>query len=117
MKFRSAFRSIGLTLAAASLLAVPACYGVTREFAQTYHLKPDGTLELNNINGTVRIEGWDRDEIEVPTAICRGGLDLVGFVARERDGRSGNHLTGWIRNGSGYRSGYGHLTGKVTGQK
>jgi hypothetical protein len=38
---------------------------VTREFAQTYHLKPDGTLELNNINGTVRIEGWDKDEVEV----------------------------------------------------
>jgi len=60
MKFRSAIRSIGLTLLAASLLSVPACYGVTREFAQTYHLKPDGTLELNNINGTVRIEGWDK---------------------------------------------------------
>ncbi len=50
MKFRSAIRSIGLTLLAVSLLSVPACYGVTREFAQTYHLKPDGTLELNNIN-------------------------------------------------------------------
>lgn len=65
MNFRSAFRSIGLTLLAASALCVPASFGVTREFAQTYHLKPDGTLELNNINGTVRIEGWDKDEVEV----------------------------------------------------
>jgi hypothetical protein len=65
MNFRSAFRSIGLSLLAASVLYVPASFGVTREFAQTYHLKPDGTLELNNINGTVRIEGWDKDEVEV----------------------------------------------------
>jgi hypothetical protein len=65
MNFRSAFRSFGLTLLAASALCVPASFGVTREFAQTYHLKPDGTLELNNINGTVRIEGWDKDEVEV----------------------------------------------------
>ena len=46
MKFRSAFRTFGLTLLAASLLSVPASFGVTREFAQTYHLKPDGTLDL-----------------------------------------------------------------------
>jgi len=64
MKFRSAIRSIGLTLLAASCFPFPRVTG-DREFAQTYHLKPDGTLELNNINGTVRIEGWDKDEVEV----------------------------------------------------
>ncbi len=83
MKFRSAFRTIGLTLLAASLLSVPASFGVTREFAQTYHLKPDGTLELNNINGTVRIEGWDKDEVEVravkTTPDKESKLDLVSI--------------------------------------
>jgi len=83
MKFRSAIRSIGLTLSAVSMLAVPACFGVTREFAQTYHLKADGTLELNNINGTVRIEGWDRDEVEVravkTTTDKASKLDLVSI--------------------------------------
>lgn len=83
MKFRSAIRSIGLTLSAVSLLAVPACFGVTREFAQTYHLKPDGTLELSNINGTVRIEGWDKDEVEVravkTTTDKESKLDLVSI--------------------------------------
>lgn len=65
MKFRSGFRSLALSLLAVSAAALPAHAGVTREFAQTYHLKPDGSFELNNINGTVRIEGWDKDEVEV----------------------------------------------------
>src|SRR5262249_26359655 len=83
MKFRSAVRAIGLTLLAACVLGVPASFGVTREFAQTYHLKPDGTLELNNINGTVRIEGWDRDEVEVravkTTTDKESKLDMVAI--------------------------------------
>jgi len=83
MKARSAFLTIGLTLLAACVLSVPASFGVTREFAQTYHLKPDGTLELNNINGTVRIEGWDKDEVEVravkTTPDKESKLDLVSI--------------------------------------
>jgi len=83
MKFRSAVSSIGVTLFAASILAVPASFGVTREFAQTYHLKSDGTLELNNINGTVRIEGWDKDEVEVravkTTTDKESKLDMVSI--------------------------------------
>ena len=83
MKARSAFLSIGLTLLAASVVSVPASFGVTREFAQTYHLKPDGTLELSNINGTVRIEGWDKDEVEVravkTTPDKESKLDLVSI--------------------------------------
>jgi DUF4097 and DUF4098 domain-containing protein YvlB len=83
MRFRSAIHSIGRTLLAVSLLSVPACFGVTREFAQTYHLKPDGTLELNNINGTVRIEGWDKDVVEVravkTTTDKESKLDLVSI--------------------------------------
>ena len=83
MKIRSAVRSIGLALSAASILCVPACFGVTHEFAQTYHLKPDGSFELNNINGTVRIEGWDRDEVEVravkTTTDKEYKLDLVSI--------------------------------------
>jgi len=83
MRFRSAVRAIGLTLLAASVLGVPTSFGVTREFAQTYHLKPDGTLELNNINGTVRIEGWDRDEVEVravkTTTDKESKLDMVAI--------------------------------------
>jgi len=83
MSFRSAFRTTGLSLVTAFLLSAPASFGVTREFAQTYHLKPDGTLELSNINGTVRIEGWDKDEVEVravkTTSDKESKLDLVSI--------------------------------------
>jgi len=37
----------------------------TREFTKTLPLRADGSFELNNVNGTVRIEGWDREEVEV----------------------------------------------------
>jgi hypothetical protein len=57
-------RSILGVLGSIVLLA-PICLGVTREFTKTYPLHPGGSFELNNVNGTVRIEGWDRDEVEV----------------------------------------------------
>jgi len=83
MRFRSVVLSLGLALLAASTLIAPASFCVTREFAQTYHLKPDGTLELNNINGTVRIEGWDKDEVEVravkTTTDKESKLDMVSI--------------------------------------
>jgi hypothetical protein len=62
---------------------VPQSFATTREFSQTYQLKPGGTLELNNINGTVRIEGWDKDEVEVLAVKTTPGkeskLDLVSI--------------------------------------
>src|SRR6266404_4079613 len=51
-----------LVLAAAS---APACLGITKEFNQTYPLQPGGSFELQNVNGTVDVQGWDRDTIEV----------------------------------------------------
>jgi hypothetical protein len=48
-----------------ALLLAPQCFGVTREFAQTYPLRSGGSLELNNVNGTVHIEAWDKDVVEV----------------------------------------------------
>ena len=51
-----------LVLAAAS---APACLAITKEFNQTYPLQPGGTFELQNVNGTVDVQGWDRDTIEI----------------------------------------------------
>ena len=75
---RSAF---GLLLSL--VLLAPLCSGVTREFTRTYPLHADGSLELNNVNGTVRIEGWDKDEVEVravkTTPDQESLLDLVAI--------------------------------------
>jgi len=46
-------------------------------------LRPDGSFELSNVNGTVRIEGWDKDEVEVravkTTPDQESLLDLVAI--------------------------------------
>ena len=38
---------------------------LTEEFHQTYTLTADGRVELDNINGDVRISSWDRNEVKV----------------------------------------------------
>jgi len=61
----------------------PTCFGITQEITKTYPLHPDGSFELNNVNGTVRIEGWDKDEVEVravkTTPDKESLLDLVAI--------------------------------------
>jgi hypothetical protein len=52
----------GLLLAMTS--AVP-CFAISKEFNQTYPLPPGGSFELQNVNGTVDVQSWDRDEVEV----------------------------------------------------
>ena len=44
--------------------AVPS-FAISKEFNQSYPLQPGGSLELQNVNGTVEVQGWDRDVIEV----------------------------------------------------
>src|SRR3981189_2534464 len=63
---------VGLALRATVLVllflavvwAVPS-FAISKEFNQSYPLQPGGSLELQNVNGTVDVEGWDRNEIEV----------------------------------------------------
>ncbi len=62
---RSVFRPANLVLSVITLFLAQQCLGVTREFAQIYPLRSGGSLELNNVNGTVRIEAWDKDVVEV----------------------------------------------------
>ncbi len=38
---------------------------LTEEFHQTYPLAADGRMSLSNINGRVRVTGWDRNEVRV----------------------------------------------------
>lgn len=60
---KSLFASLFITL----LLAVAAVPGfaISKEFNQTYPLQSGGTFELQNVNGPVEVQGWDRDEVEV----------------------------------------------------
>src|SRR5713226_4596857 len=62
---RHAFRATALlVLVLAGVLAVPS-YAITKEVNQSYPLQPGGTFELQNVNGAVEVQGWDRNEVEV----------------------------------------------------
>src|ERR1700720_3161654 len=61
-------RSVSLTALFTLVMAValaPACLAISKEFNQTYPLQPGGSFELQNVNGTVDVQTWDRDEVEV----------------------------------------------------
>src|SRR6202795_1489726 len=53
-----------LVLVLAGVLAVPS-YAITKEVNQSYPLQPGGTFELQNVNGTIDVQGWDRNEVEI----------------------------------------------------
>src|SRR5258707_2663254 len=62
---RLALRATSLAvLFLAVVWAVPSLAS-SKEFNQSYPLQPGGSLELQNVNGTVDVQGWDRNEIEV----------------------------------------------------
>jgi hypothetical protein len=53
-----------VTLVLATASAVP-CFAISKEFDRIYPLQPGGSFELQNVNGTVDVQTWDRDEVEV----------------------------------------------------
>lgn len=53
-----------VALILAMVWAVPS-FAISKEFNQTYPLQPGGSFELQNVNGAVEVQGWDRDEVEV----------------------------------------------------
>jgi hypothetical protein len=44
--------------------AVPS-FAISKEFNQSYPLQAGGSFELQNVNGTVDVQGWDRNEVEI----------------------------------------------------
>src|SRR5215469_3830425 len=40
-------------------------YAISKDFSQTVPLQPCGTFELQNVNGPVDVQGWDRNEVEI----------------------------------------------------
>lgn len=62
-------RRIGPALLAFVLLAglfcVSPAFAANETFKKTYPLPRGGSFLLENVNGSVQVEGWDRDEVEV----------------------------------------------------
>jgi Putative adhesin len=54
-----------LMVAAAILSVAPAGFGISQVYEEKYPLSRGGSFELVNVNGSVQVDGWDRDEVEV----------------------------------------------------
>src|ERR1700730_18719396 len=52
-----------LVLVLATASAAP-WFAISKEFNQTYPLQAGGSFELQNVNGTVDVQTWDRAEVE-----------------------------------------------------
>lgn len=83
MKLRTTLCLVSFGLILSFAVIAPACFGISQEITKTYPMRADGRFELTNVNGTVRIEGWDRNEVEVQaiksTSEDESLLDLVAI--------------------------------------
>lgn len=83
---RVAFRTVHVLLLA--LLATSA-WGLSEEFRQTYELAADGRISLENVNGDVVVESWDRADVEVSyvkKSKTQRGFDRIQVEIEERAG-------------------------------
>lgn len=73
----SRWGSGGLLAAALLVCALPG-QAANQTFEQTYPLNSGGRFMLENVNGSVRVEGWQREEVEVRAvkSSFRGARDL-----------------------------------------
>jgi len=63
---RSGVRSaVFFVLTLLASFAAPCCFAINKDFHQIYPLEPGGVFELQNVNGPVEIQGWDRNEVEI----------------------------------------------------
>ena len=62
---RPRLRSAVLTIFILMLALATPSFAKSKNFSQSYPLQPGGTFELQNVNGPVQVEGWDRDVIEI----------------------------------------------------
>ena len=63
------FRSHGVRalvlLAGVALFCLPSLANTEEAFSESFKLSSGGHFQLDNVNGSVQIEGWDKDEVEV----------------------------------------------------
>jgi hypothetical protein len=62
----------------------------TEEFHQTYALAAEGTVELDNLNGAVHINVWDRNEVKVDAVKYAGTKERLDEAHIEVDAGPSN---------------------------
>jgi DUF4097 and DUF4098 domain-containing protein YvlB len=77
--------SLAVVLTAASSVMMQQGEMLREEFHQTYQLSAQGRISLENINGSVRVTAWDRNEVKVDaikSAYRRDRLDEAKITVR-----------------------------------
>jgi DUF4097 and DUF4098 domain-containing protein YvlB len=77
--------SLAVVMAAASSVMMQQSEMLREEFHQTYPLSAQGRITLENINGSVRVTAWDRNEVKVDavkSAYRRDRLDEAKITIR-----------------------------------
>jgi DUF4097 and DUF4098 domain-containing protein YvlB len=116
-RMRHLLRNAGLTLTALALLAGAARAATLKEsFAQSYPFSAGGTLTLRNVNGSVTLDAWDRNEVRIEAdkevkagsdADARKIMDQVKIDVQTAAGglrvdtklpKKDNGLLGWLGN-------------------
>lgn len=63
---RPSVRSAVLSSLFAAVLSAAPCLATTnKDFHQSYPLAAGGSFELQNVNGPVEIQGWDKNEVQI----------------------------------------------------
>jgi Toastrack DUF4097 len=84
-----------LLLTLGFLTATSAAALEQKEFSSNYPLRPGGTLSVENVQGKIEVEGWDRPEVEMSvtksTAGTQEDLDEVRVVVESSAGALALH--------------------------
>lgn len=84
----SSSTSFAIAIAVVVLAFAPASFALRQTYQRSYRLDFGGRFDLSNINGSIQIDGWERDEVEVRAEKSTTGderdLDRV-FIEVESD--------------------------------
>src|SRR5271170_3953376 len=53
-----------MLLMLAGVCAAP-CFAISKDFHESFPLEAGGSFELQNVNGPVEVQGWDRNVVEI----------------------------------------------------
>ncbi len=109
--------SLAVVLTAASSVMMQQQNELLREeFHQTYPLSEQGRISLNNINGSVRVTAWDRNEVKVDavkSAYRRDRLDEARIVVRS-DANAFHVETAYPQRSQSFTDGEGRYNNPAT---
>lgn len=103
-----------VAVALMAVLALPGCrvgsraFNVHETFEKTLALNPSGSFRIENINGAVRVDAWDRNEVQIlaeKSASSEAALSDIEIEIRGEDDRIEvkTHLpkSDWLFSGEG----------------